>query len=96
MEAGSLSRAVALSWHFPPIGIRAIVGMEGGDAPAFDLGNVNRQDFGFYQIEQHIRSLAGYTIDTLESSFRKRQRMTGRNHVIPHASTSCSSPIGTQ
>jgi hypothetical protein len=22
-------------------GIRAIVGMEGGDAPAFDLGNVN-------------------------------------------------------
>jgi hypothetical protein len=27
--------------------------MEGGDAPAFDLGNVNRHDFGSYQIEQH-------------------------------------------
>jgi hypothetical protein len=25
--------------------------MEGGDAPAFDLGNVNRHDFGSYQIE---------------------------------------------
>jgi hypothetical protein len=35
-------------------GIRAIVGMEGGDAPAFDLGNVNRHDFGSYQIERHM------------------------------------------
>src|SRR5205814_10490562 len=30
------------------------------------------------------------------SSFRKRQRMTGRNHVITHASMSCASQIGTQ
>jgi hypothetical protein len=35
-------------------GIRAIVGMEGGDAPAFDLGNVKRHDFGSYQIERHM------------------------------------------
>jgi hypothetical protein len=28
--------------------------MEGGDAPAFDLGNVNRHDFGSYQIERHM------------------------------------------
>jgi len=54
--------------------------MEGGDAPAFDLGNVNRHDFGSYQIEQHIRSLAGYTIDTLESSFRKRQGLNSGAH----------------
>ena len=35
-------------------GIRAIVGMEGGDAPAFDLGNINRHNFESYQIEQHM------------------------------------------
>src|SRR5260370_31149793 len=36
--AGGPSRPVA----HETFGIRAIVGMEGGDAPAFDLGNVNR------------------------------------------------------
>src|SRR5262249_14888787 len=39
--------------------------------------------------------LAGCTIDTLESSFQKRERDDGRQHVIPHASMSCPSPIGT-
>jgi len=28
--------------------------MEGGDAPAFDLGNVDRHDFGSYQIERFL------------------------------------------
>jgi hypothetical protein len=30
-------------------GLRAGVGMEGGDAPAFDRGNVNRHGFGSCQ-----------------------------------------------
>ena len=28
--------------------------MEGAGAPAFELGNVNRHDFGPYEIQRHI------------------------------------------
>ena len=43
-----------ISWSWRTFGIRAIVRMEGAGAPAFDLGKVNRHDFGPYQIQRHI------------------------------------------
>src|SRR5439155_1459132 len=62
--------------------MRAIVGMEGGDAPAFDLGNVNLHDFGSYQIEQHIRSLASTC--SMPSSSRLARRDLVWINVTPH------------